>query len=198
MSSPEIQIQSQCSLTFILFIHSWKNKQSGLRQGWVVIEGGAQERAGTTERQLALSLPSASFRLTWHPPAAWLETLNRGFSRRVKRVSSDMCVLVWVSHLAGHRWTHLCSSASAAGSTCAERRCTAMLGRLERAGQTGTCTKAHRCVKFTDERKRKTYSYCARLLVCRYSRHQRKEGGAEHSEIYEATFDYRLLKDKGK
>lgn len=67
-----------------------------------------------------------------------------------------VCVLVWVSHLSGHRWTRLCSFASAAGSTCAERRCTAMLGRLARAGQTGTymCTnkqtnKLNKCEKVT-------------------------------------------------
>lgn len=118
MSSPETQIHSQCSFTFILFIHSWKNKHSGLWQGRLLTEGGMQAEGWYYyETQLVCSL---SFSL----PLSWVSEQMR----------------VWViefCHLSDQWWTHLCSPASAAGSICAERRCTAMLDPLERAGQTG-------------------------------------------------------------
>lgn len=93
-----------------------------------------------------------------------------------------VCVCVWVSHLSGHWWTHPCSSASAAGSTCAERRCTAMLGRLERAGQTGTytCTNTNVWNIYIQRRKKENHTSSGEVQACRYSAHQRKEARAKH------------------
>lgn len=57
-------------------------------------------------------------------------------------------------HLFGHRRTHLCSSALVAGSISAERRYTAMLDHLERAGQTGTYTCSKKIKKIISAKER--------------------------------------------
>lgn len=74
MSSPETQIHSQCSFTFILFIHSWNNKHSGLWQGRVLTEGGMQAEGGYHyETQLACSLsPSLSHKWVHKWGSEWL------------------------------------------------------------------------------------------------------------------------------
>lgn len=127
------------SLSSYSYIHEKINTRASDRgERWW--RGGGWVGAGTSRRGSWLSLfPQLPFRLTWCPPAARLDTLNRGFSLScVKWVKLSHVCAVRVSHLSGHWWTRLCSFASAAGSTCAERRCTAMLGRLEHAGQRGT------------------------------------------------------------
>lgn len=66
----------------------------------------------------------------------WVTEGQMGFSSLCVTSAPEL-----YAHLSGRRGTRLCSSASAAGSTCAERRCTATPGHLGRAGPTGTCTR---------------------------------------------------------
>lgn len=148
MSSPETQIHSQCSLTFILFIHSWKNKHSGRGGRWRRRGGLAGEGVGLrgsqykSERQLVLSLPSAALQTHMMSASRLIGRAKQRlftFTCKVRQLRC-VCAVCESGHLSGHRWTHLCSFASAVGSTYAERRYTATPGRLEHAGQRGTYT----------------------------------------------------------
>lgn len=148
--SPETQIQSQRSLTFISFIHSKKDKQSGLRQGrTLMVRKGLVLVGEAASPRSSLSYPFTSTScLIGHAKSKFFTFICK--ASKVKCV----CVFMRVIHLSGHWWTRLYSFSSAAGSTCAGRRCTAMLGRLERAGQKGTCicrnnTQLCKCLKTT-------------------------------------------------